>query len=116
MCQLGYSHEDDGIFFCRGCNKPMCQLGYSHEDDGTFFCRGCNKPMCQLGYSHEDDGTFFCRGCNKPMCQLGYSHESYDDDNPAPKLNYFNSNNDYSTNIKIMDSLCVKVVKNQCVY
>ena len=40
---------------------------YSHEDDGTFFCRGCNKSMCQLDYSHEDDGIFFCRGCNKSI-------------------------------------------------
>ena len=50
----------------------ISQLGYSNEDDGTFFCRGCNKPMCQLGYSHEDDGTSYCRGCNKSMCQLGF--------------------------------------------
>ena len=94
----------------------ISQLGYSNEDDGTFFCRGCNKPMCQLGYSHEDDGTSYCRGCNKSMCQLGYSNESYDDDNSAPKPNFSIVIMIIPTNIKIMDSLCVKVVKNQCVY
>ena len=72
--------------------------------------------MCQLGYSHEDDGTSYCRGCNKSMCQLGYSNESYDDENPAPKPNYFNSNNDYSHQHKDNGLFMCKGCKKPCVY